>query len=103
MKLQVIGHPKAVLGFSLVGVNGRPAATADEANKALDEALAAPDLGIILVTEDVAALIESRMDELKKRSSEPLVVEIPSPAVNGEQIKRPSLGEIVFRAIGVKI
>ncbi len=103
MKLLVIGHPKAVLGFSLVGVDGCPATTAEEANRALDQALAREDLGIVLVTEDVAALIEARMDELKLRSTEPLVVEIPAPAVNGKRIVRPSLGEIVFRAIGVKI
>jgi V/A-type H+/Na+-transporting ATPase subunit F len=103
MKLLVIGHPKAVLGFSLVGVSGCAATTAEEANRALDEAMQAKDLGIVLVTEDVAALVEERMDELKLRSTEPLVVEIAAPAVNGERISRPSLGEIVFRAIGVKI
>jgi len=103
MKLLVIGHPKAVLGFSLVGVNGCPATTAEEANEALDQAFAAKDLGIVLVTEDVAALIEARMDELKLRSTEPLVVEIPAPADEEGGITRPSLGEIVFRAIGVKI
>jgi V/A-type H+-transporting ATPase subunit F len=103
MKLLVIGHPKAVLGFSLVGVSGCTAATTQEAHQALDEALSTKDLGIILVTEDVAALIDERMDELKLRITEPLVVEIAAPAVDGERISRPSLGEIVFRAIGVKI
>lgn len=103
MKLMVIGHPKAVLGFSLVGVGGHAVTTAEEANQALDEALSTKDAGIILVTEDVAALIESRMDELKFHSTEPLVVEIPAPEGDGERVNRPSLGEIVFRAIGVKI
>lgn len=103
MKILVIGHPKAVLGFSLVGVSGYAAATAAEANQALDAALAAPDTGIVLVTEDVAALVEARMDDLKLRSTEPLVVEIPAPAAGGERAARPSLSEIVFRAIGVKI
>ncbi len=101
MKLLVIGHPKAVLGFSLVGVNGCAATTAAEVNQALDQAMQAHDVGIILVTEDVAALIEPRMDELKLHSTEPLVVEIPAP--NGSREGRPSLSEIVFRAIGVKI
>jgi V/A-type H+/Na+-transporting ATPase subunit F len=103
MKLLVIGNPKAVLGFSLIGVSGWVATTADEVNLALDNALVDKDLGIVLVTEDVVALIDTRMDELKLRSSEPLVVEIPAPEVNGERIGRPSLSEIVFRAIGVKI
>ena len=101
MKLMVIGHPEAVLGFSLVGVDGRSASTSAEANQALDDALARPDVGIILVTEDVAALIEARMDQLKMHSTVPLVVEIPGP----EEVRtgKPSLSEVVKRAIGIKI
>ena len=37
MKVLVIGHPDAVLGFSLAGVGGRVASTADEVNLALDD------------------------------------------------------------------
>ena len=101
MKLMVIGHPEAVLGFSLVGVNGRAATSAVEVSQALDDALSAADIGIILVTEDVAALVEARMDQLKMHSTVPLVVEIPAP--DGVRANKPSLKEIVTRAIGVKI
>jgi V/A-type H+-transporting ATPase subunit F len=101
MKVLVIGHPEAVLGFSLVGVHGQIAATAQEADQALDEALSASDVGIILVTEDIADLIEARMDELKRRSTVPLVVEIPEP--EGIRADRPSLSEVIRRAIGVKM
>jgi vacuolar-type H+-ATPase subunit F/Vma7 len=101
MKVLVIGHPEAVLGFSLAGVRGQPASNAEEANKALDEAFASKDTGIILVTQDVAAQIQSRMDHLKLHSTIPLVVEIPSPA--GVPADQPSLGEIVLRAIGIKL
>jgi V/A-type H+-transporting ATPase subunit F len=101
MKVLVIGHPEAVLGFSLVGVHGKMAGTAQEANQALDEALSAPDVGIILVTEDVADLVEARMDELKRRSTVPLVVEIPG--AEGTRADRPPLREVIRRAIGVKI
>jgi vacuolar-type H+-ATPase subunit F/Vma7 len=40
VKVLVIGHPEAVLGFSLAGVQGRAVTTADEADAALSEALA---------------------------------------------------------------
>jgi len=100
MKILVIGNQDAVLGFSLVGVHGSAVATAAETNQALDEALASDDAGIILVTEDVAGLIETRMDQLRLRSTVPLVVEIPGP--QGEGADRPSLNEVVLRAIGVK-
>jgi V/A-type H+/Na+-transporting ATPase subunit F len=101
MKVLVIGHPEAVLGFSLAGVSGRVATTAAEVNQALDEVQASRDVGIVLVTQDVAQLIPARMEHLKLRSTIPLVVEIPAQggAPEGEE----SLGEIVLRAIGIKL
>jgi V/A-type H+-transporting ATPase subunit F len=101
MKVLVIGHPEAVLGFSLAGVGGRVATTADEVNQALDEAQASKDVGIVLVTQDVAELIPARMERLKLRSTIPLVVEIPS--AGGVPEGQSSLGEIVLRAIGIRL
>ena len=101
MKVQVIGHPEAVLGFSLVGMEGQAATNTEEANQALDNALATEDIGIILVTQDVAGWIQSRMEYLKLHSTVPLVVEIPGP--EGVSPDQPSLSDVVLRAIGVKI
>lgn len=101
MKVLVVGHPEAVLGFSLAGVDGRSVRDADQANRALDEALSAKDVGIVLVTQDVARMIQARMDDLKLHSTVPLIVEIPSPA--GVSPDEPSLSEIVLRAIGIKL
>ena len=101
MKVFVVGHPEAVLGFSLAGVGGKSVQNVDELEAALDEVLRLRDIGIVLVTQDVAGLARSRMDALKLRSTEPLFVEIPSPA--GVAEGQPSLGEGVLRAIGVKL
>ena len=101
MKVLVIGNPQAVQGFSLVGVHGQAATTAEEINLALDDALSAKDVGIILVTQDVGRLIEARMDRLKLRSTVPLVVEIPGP--EGVSPDQPTLSDIVLRAIGIRI
>ncbi len=101
MKVLVIGHPDAVLGFSLAGVSGRVVTNADEANQALDEAQASKDIGIVLVTQEVAEMIQARMDYLKLRSTIPLVIEIPSPS--GVPEGQASLGDIVLRAIGIKL
>lgn len=101
MKVLVIGHPNAVLGFSLAGVHGQAVTTPDEVNQALDNALAAKDVGIILVTQDVARLIQARVEDLKLHSTIPLVVEIPSP--EGVSPDEPSLSEVVLRAIGIKL
>jgi V/A-type H+-transporting ATPase subunit F len=100
MKILVIGHPEAVLGFSLAGVGGRVATTVDEVNQALDEAQASKEVGIVLVTQDVAQLIPARMEHLKLRSTVPLVVEIPA---KGGAEGQESLGDIVLRAIGIRL
>ena len=101
MKMFAIGDPKAVLGFSLVGVKGEAATSADEVNQALDKALSAKDIGIILITQDAAKLIAARMEQLELRSTVPLVVEIPGSA--GNDPDQASLSDVVLRAIGVKI
>ena len=101
MNVFVIGNQQAVLGFSLVGVNGKAVISAAEVDEALDEALSNAENGIVLITEDVAALIQARMDQLKLRSTVPLVVEIPGP--QGVAEGQPSLNEIVMRAIGVRL
>jgi V/A-type H+-transporting ATPase subunit F len=101
MKVLVIGNPEAVLGFSLAGVNGQAASTVDEVNQALDDALHAHDIGIILITQDASAMVEPRMAQLRLRSTVPLVVEIPGP--EGVRSGQPSLGEVVLRAIGIKL
>jgi len=101
MKVLVIGHPDAVLGFSLAGVHGQAVATAAEANQALDAAFAAHDTGIILVTQDVARLVQARVEDLKLHSTIPLVVEIPSP--EGVSPDEPTLSQVVLRAIGIKL
>jgi V/A-type H+-transporting ATPase subunit F len=101
MKVLVIGHPDAVLGFSLAGVHGQPVNSAAEADQALDAAFASKDVGIILVTQDVARLIQARVEDLKLHSTIPLVVEIPSP--EGVSPDEPTLSEVVLRAIGIKL
>ena len=97
---QIVAYEIA-MGFALVGVHGKAATNVDQVNQALAEALSDPHVGIILVTDEVAALIQPRMDKLKLRSTVPLVVEIPGPA--GPSADQPSLGEVIKRAVGVKI
>ena len=101
MKVLVIGHPEAVLGFALAGLSGNAVSTAEEANAALDGALEDPDAGIVLVTQDVARMIQPRMDGLKLHSTLPLIVEIPSP--EGVPAGEPTLSEVVLRAIGIRL
>lgn len=101
MRMIVIGNPDSVWGFALAGVGGQIVTTPDELNRALDAAIADPEIGIVLVTEDVAEMARQRVDWLIVRSTRPLVVEVPGPA--GPRPGRPSLSEVIRETIGVRI
>ena len=99
MKILVIGHPEAVQGFSLVGVQGLVGPDVESMNHAIDLALNDPQVGIVLVTDDSAELIRDRITYLKNRTELPIFIEIPDP--NGMNAERVSLREIAHQAIGI--
>jgi V/A-type H+-transporting ATPase subunit F len=100
MNIFVIGDENAILGFSLVGIEGQVVRSLDEAKKALNDALANKDLKILLITEDWAAKMQDRVDELKMKSRQPLVLDIPGP---GTQHQGETLRELVEKVIGIPI
>lgn len=100
MKVWVIGHVDAVLGFALVGVHGETADTIESMNKALDNALANPELGLVLVTEDCSKLASERMTRLKSRIEPPLFLEIPSPVSTDSD--RTSFLKLAEQSIGIR-
>jgi len=101
MKYFIIGGDDAVLGFGMVGVEGRVAETADEARDALQEALHDKHVGIVIITEPVAELIRPQVDRYVFSQSFPLIVEVPDR--QGPLKGRPSLRELVNQAIGINL
>lgn len=100
MRTFVIGNENAVLGFSLVGVDGRVIHDAKDLQEALDNCLADKTVGLILVTSDVADLARQRIDDLKVTSLTPLIVEIPGEKADSAY---PSLKEFVQGAVGIRL
>ena len=99
MRVVIIGHPEAVQGFSLVGVQGYVAVDAESMDRAVDLVLADGQTGIVLVTDDSAELIRERIDQLKSRYDPPIFIEIPDP--NGMNPERKTLTEVAEQAIGI--
>jgi vacuolar-type H+-ATPase subunit F/Vma7 len=75
--------------------------SAAELRVALEEALADPAIGLLLVTRDVAGWARERVDQLKVSSLTPLLVEIPG-ATPAEVTPTP-LRDLVQRAVGVRL
>lgn len=97
----MIGDEDTVLGFGMVGVGGRVAGDAAEAEAAFDAATADPDVGILVVTERAAELIRPRVDRYLFSDTFPLIVEIPDR--DGRMAGRPTIRETVNSAIGIKL
>jgi vacuolar-type H+-ATPase subunit F/Vma7 len=75
-------------------------ANAEEARDALAERVAARDVGVIIVTDQVAATIEDEVNALRFESHTPLIVQIPGP--DGPAENRPDLPALIREAMGVR-
>ncbi len=101
MKFFVIGHEHTVAGFGLVGIEGKRATDRNQAKEALDYAVARKDIGVVLITEDIAEVIRDEVEARLYGIGFPLVLEIPGP--KGPLPKRLKVEEVVRKAIGISI
>ena len=100
MSIFVIGDRDTVLGFRLLGAEGRTARSLDEARDVHEKVLQREDIKLLFLTREWADRMRQRVDELKMKRLRPLVMEIP-----GKEVKPPeqSLSELVRRAIGINL
>jgi len=101
MKFFVIGDRETVLGFRLVGVEGRIATEREEALAALSEVVAMKEAGVVLVTERVAATIREEVEQRLYGFGFPLLLEIPDSS--GPDPERMKLEDVVRSAVGISI
>jgi V/A-type H+-transporting ATPase subunit F len=101
MKIFLIGDETTVLGYSLAGIPGVVVSNEEEAADALKSASQDDDIGIILITQQIAAGIQSLVDEARLKMATPIVLEIPDRS--GSLKDRESALDIVRRLIGIKV
>ena len=98
MRLFVIGHEDAVLGFSLAGVDGFVTEDPEAALQKLREVASRGDTGIVLITAGIAGRMGERLREMEQEYGLPIILEVPAP---GEPLQRPPIRDLVRRALGV--
>ena len=101
MKFYCIADEDTVRGFRLAGVEGQAVTAPPEAAAALKRAAARTDVGVVIVTDAVAAGMRAEVDALRAGQPRPLVVEIPGPA--GPMRGRKTLHDFVQEAIGIRL
>jgi len=101
VQFYVIADEHTVTGFKLVGIDGEVVDSADEAREALRKAFTSSEIGIVILTEKIAASIRSEVEEFLFGHSFPLIIEIPDRT--GPLEGRVSIREMVRSAVGVKV
>lgn len=101
MKFRLISDSHdALTGMRLSGIEGVFAKTAQEAEEHLKECIDDETVGIVLITERLAAKCPGFIDKMKLEMGRPLVVTIP-----GSKHEEPqdNIMRYVREAIGIKI
>lgn len=101
MKYAIIGDEDTIIGFGILGVPGKIATNANEAQGAFQAILDDGETGIIIITEQIADMIRPIVNRYLFTIGFPLVVEIPDR--KGVKPDRPGIKEMVDAAIGIKL
>lgn len=101
MDFYCIADEDTVRGFRLAGVDGQAVASPKEAAEALESTVGRKGLGILIVTDAVAAGIRHEVDAVRAGRGLPLVVEIPGP--EGPMPGRKTLRQFIQEAVGIRI
>jgi len=94
MQIFVIGDHSTCLAFSLGGITTRTVKGREKTVAALQFAVENQKIGLVLITEKIAALVRPEMDKILYTMHRPLVVEIPD--TTGSLSDRPSAGELMI-------
>lgn len=88
-------------GMRLAGVEGVVVHEKPEIKAALDNVLANPEIGIILITEKLGKEIPELIDDIKLNRTFPLLLEIPDRHGSGR--RSDFITSYINEAIGIKI
>jgi vacuolar-type H+-ATPase subunit F/Vma7 len=98
----VIGDADMLTGFRLVGIEGAEANTADEAEQALDKALARSDLALVIISEEFSAQpqIQEKIEKTRRERREPLIIEVPGSKGKPSETR---MSDLISKTLGVRI
>ena len=98
MKIYCIGSEAAVRGFALVGVEG-VTPEEDALRDTLQDVLLRPDVGVVLITERLAAALGDEIPSWSLTHRHPLILEIPDEG--GPLAGRTTVLSLVKDALGL--
>ena len=101
MAFHFIGSEDLAIGFRFVGVPGTVVRTAEEAREAFREVTRLKEAKILVLGEEVAAMIPKEVLAWQMSGEYPLIVEVPG--ISGHLEGRTSLVDSIRDAVGIHV
>ncbi len=87
MKVVAIGGKAFVTGFVLAGVSGEYVSSPPEALEMVKKLVTNPDIGLIMVSGEVAKPIRDELTAVRTKRAVPLIYEVPGPGSKAEKVE----------------
>ena len=101
MAFHFIGSEDLVIGFRFVGVPGTVVSTPQEAREAFRDVTRRGEVKILVLSEEVTAMIPKEVLDWQMGGAYPLIVEVPGIA--GHLEGRTSLVDSIRDAVGIHV
>lgn len=101
MEFYCLGEEELVIGFRLVGIEGKVVTNRQEALEGFLYATREIKPRVLILTEEVASFLETETAEWSLSGEFPLLVEIPG--LQGKLAGRKTLVESIREAIGISV
>jgi len=101
MAFYIIGDQDTVLGYRFAGVTGVAVETVAEARQAFATAVQAHEHHVLLLTEQVEAMLAEETTGHRLAARPPYLVVVGDIA--GTRVQRKSLEDLIHEAVGIKI
>jgi V/A-type H+-transporting ATPase subunit F len=97
-KIVILGDRYAVNAFGILGVEGFVVENADDAEKRLKTLSRSGDIALIIVTKDVADMVQDVIDSISMSPGAPVITVIPSM---WSDVKPVDAAALLKKALGV--
>ncbi len=87
MKVVAVGGKAFVTGFVLSGVSGEYVSSSTAALEKVENLVRDPDVGLIMVSDDVAKPIGEQLTAIRSRKAIPLIYGVPGPGSKKEKVE----------------
>jgi vacuolar-type H+-ATPase subunit F/Vma7 len=86
MKVVAVGGKAFVTGFVLSGVSGEYVSSPDEALGKIRKLVRDPQVGLIMVSDEVAKPLGAELTAIRMQRATPLIYEVPGPGSKKEKV-----------------